>query len=102
MSGFSTVVMSESKAAEFVTHWRVVNHRPDTDSGFCATLFERDGENVLAIRGVEAGLPGTEGSDVYHDLLGASVGGIGMLGAAGFSATRRALDSAENQLEIAT
>ena len=31
---------SESQAAEFVTHWRVANHQPDTTSGFSATLFE--------------------------------------------------------------
>ena len=49
------------------------------DSGFAATLFKKDGENVLALRGVEANV--TFG-DTVRDLLGASVGGIGMLGVA--------------------
>lgn len=56
-SGFS-----DKQAAEFVTHWRVVDHRPNTlVSGFSGTLFERldangigTGQYTLAIRGTEA------------------------------------------------
>ena len=49
--------MSESQAADFVTHWRVAHHISNTESGFSATLFERldngsgTGEYSLAIRG---------------------------------------------------
>ena len=49
------------------------------DTGFAATLFKKDGENVLAIRGVE---PTVSAVDAARDLLGASVGGIGLLGVA--------------------
>jgi hypothetical protein len=49
------------------------------NTGFAATLFKKDRENVLAIRGVE--LTVTAG-DAARDLLGASVGGIGLLGVA--------------------
>ena len=49
-------------------------------TGFAATLFGNGKEKVLAIRGVEASLFG-EG-DIFHDLLGASVGGIGIMGTA--------------------
>jgi hypothetical protein len=51
--GFST-----AQATAFVSQWRVVNHIPDTPSGFSATLFERLDANeqptrqyTLAIRG---------------------------------------------------
>lgn len=47
-----------AQATEFVKQWRVVDHIPDTASGFSATLFERldasgnrTGEFNLAIRG---------------------------------------------------
>ena len=43
----------------------------DENSGFGATLFQNSEENVLAIRGAEAGL--TSG-DIYRDLIGASIG----------------------------
>jgi hypothetical protein len=48
---------SSTQATAFVSQWRVVNHIPDTASGFSATLFERlnngvgTGEFNLAIRG---------------------------------------------------
>jgi len=32
---------SDVQASDFVTHWKVVDHIPDTDSGFSATVFER-------------------------------------------------------------
>ncbi len=51
----------------------------DEKSGFAATLFQNSEENVLAIRGAEAGLTG---GDIYRDLIGASLGGIGLLGVA--------------------
>lgn len=49
------------------------------NTGFAATLFKKDGENVLAIRGVE---PNVTVTDAVRDLVGASVGGIGLLGVA--------------------
>lgn len=48
-------------------------------TGLGATLFERGGEKVLAVRGVE---PTVSVMDAVRDLLGASVGGIGLLGVA--------------------
>lgn len=51
-------------------------------SGLAATLFRQGdaGETVLAIRGVEGELFGN--GDLFHDLAGAGVGGIGMIGIA--------------------
>ncbi len=48
-------------------------------TGFAATLFERDGKKVLAIRGVEITESATE---IKRDLLASSLGGIGMIGLA--------------------
>jgi len=52
------VGFSDSQAAALVSQWRVVNHIPDTASGFSATLFERldaneqpTGQYTFAIRG---------------------------------------------------
>jgi len=45
---------SATQAAEFVNNWRVVDHVPDLNSGFSATIFEsldNPGEYSLAIRG---------------------------------------------------
>jgi len=48
---------SDAQAAAFISQWRVVDHIPDTASGFSATLFERldkgngTGQFNLAIRG---------------------------------------------------
>ncbi len=47
-------------------------------TGFAATLFRKNEENVLAVRGVEP----TFSLDGPRDLLGASIGGIGLLGVA--------------------
>lgn len=47
---------SETQATEFVSKWRVVDHQPNTPTGFSATLFERidnPGELVFAVRGTE-------------------------------------------------
>ena len=69
---------SQSQAAEFVKHWRVVSHQPDTSSGFSATLFERldsnqqpTGQYTLAIRG------SSEPADWVNDLLDVAAGGVG-------------------------
>ncbi len=65
--------------------WRIAHYHAgdvpgyNDDSGFAATLFTRDGENVLAIRGVE---PTASWDDFLRDLVGSSVGGIGQLGVA--------------------
>ena len=45
---------SKAQAEDFVTHWKVASHQPDTASGFSATLFEsldNPGTYTLAIRG---------------------------------------------------
>jgi hypothetical protein len=46
------------------------------ETGFAATLFERQGEKVLAIRGAESG------SDFVKDSIEAGLGEIGVLGIA--------------------
>ncbi|MEW8069072.1 MAG: hypothetical protein AB2792_10850 [Candidatus Thiodiazotropha sp.] len=49
---------SLTQAADFVTHWRVAHHLPNTSTGFSATIFEsldNPGEYVFAIRGTEPG-----------------------------------------------
>jgi hypothetical protein len=47
-SGFSS-----AQATAFVSNWTVVDHRPDTSTGFSATIFQSkdNGEYTLAIRG---------------------------------------------------
>ncbi|MCU7923332.1 MAG: hypothetical protein KZQ88_11635 [Candidatus Thiodiazotropha sp. (ex Dulcina madagascariensis)] len=47
-----------TQATDFVRHWRVADHQPDTTSGFSATVFERlddarngTGEFTIAMRG---------------------------------------------------
>src|SRR5437868_7225609 len=52
--------MSNAQATALLSQWRVVNHTPNTATGFSATLFERldedgngTGEFNLAIRGSE-------------------------------------------------
>lgn len=50
----NSMSFSAAQATEFLTHWRVADHLPDTGSGFSATLFESlDNPNVYsyAIRG---------------------------------------------------
>ena len=56
---------SAAQAANFVSHWQVADHQPNTTSGFSATLFRRidddpvnglqAGDLVLAMRGTETG-----------------------------------------------
>jgi len=58
---------SRTQADDFVTHWKVVNHQPDTLSGFSATLFESldsPGHYTLGIRGTLGA------SDLAEDALG--------------------------------
>jgi len=47
---------SATQADDFVSHWQVVSHLPNTSSGFSATLFKnkQTGEYVFAVRGTEA------------------------------------------------
>lgn len=57
---------SQSQAADFVTHWEVVHHLPNTASGFSGTVFRRRdddpisglkaGDLVFALRGTEPGV----------------------------------------------
>ncbi len=71
--------ITESLAEDFIVHWRVVDHQPDTESGFSATLFERldeqkngTGEYVLGTRGTEQfgrDLVITDGLDIVLDGL---------------------------------
>ncbi|MBV2090537.1 MAG: hypothetical protein KUF72_06575 [Candidatus Thiodiazotropha sp. (ex Ctena orbiculata)] len=47
---------SQIQAEDFVRHWRVAHHLPNTSTGFSATVFERvhnPGEFVFAMRGTE-------------------------------------------------
>jgi len=64
---------SDAQAADFVTHWKVVNHQPDTLSGFSATLFEsldNPGHYTLGIRGTLGLL------DVAEDIFGVALQGV--------------------------
>ena len=45
-----------AQATDFVAHWRVVSHQPNTTSGFSATVFEsldHPGQYEFAVRGSE-------------------------------------------------
>lgn len=70
------VGMSEIQAQQFATTYEIVNQLPNTSSGFSATVFKKNGEYILAIRG-------TEGSifSGANDWLG-NVGDIGVKGIA--------------------
>ncbi len=55
---FNNMSFSAVQAIEFINQWRVIDHLPDADSGFSATVFERlnedgtpTGQYSLAIRG---------------------------------------------------
>lgn len=37
----TNIRFSETQATEFVSKWRVIDHQPNTPTGFSATLFER-------------------------------------------------------------
>ncbi|MDR2092705.1 MAG: hypothetical protein LBP58_05245 [Azoarcus sp.] len=67
---------SSSQADSFLARWEMVDHQPDMDSGFSATLFKSTDPDatepyVLAIRGT-AGLHDlviADGSDIVMDGL---------------------------------
>ncbi|MCU7805079.1 MAG: hypothetical protein KZQ96_17970 [Candidatus Thiodiazotropha sp. (ex Lucinoma borealis)] len=66
-----------TQATDFVRHWRVADHQPDTASGFSATVFERlddsrngTGEFAIAMRGT-MGLV-----DIGEDIFSLSVQGV--------------------------
>ena len=64
---------SQAQAKDFVTHWKVVSHQPDTASGFSATLFEsldNPGTYSLAIRGTLGII------DIAEDIFGIAAQGI--------------------------
>jgi len=47
---------SDKQATDFLAHWRVVSHQPNTTSGFSATVFEsldHPGQYEFAVRGSE-------------------------------------------------
>ncbi len=72
---------SATQATEFLKHWTVVSHQPDTANGFSATLFQRNdddplsgaraGDYVLAIRGSTPNSAGVDfradGGDIFVD-----------------------------------
>lgn len=67
---------SVAQAAEFVLHWKVVHHIPNTGSGFSATVFEsldHPGEFSLAIRG---STPDQSGIDFRADALAIATDGV--------------------------
>ena len=65
----------EARADEFIRHWRVVAHQPNTASGFSGTVFERinpeagEPRYVVAMRGTE----GNVVSQLYPDLAAADI-----------------------------
>lgn len=71
---------SNTQASDFVSRWRVVDHLPNTITGFSATVFEsiaNPGSFVLATRGTELLL-----SQFYQDVLLADIADIGADGIA--------------------
>ena len=74
---------SATQAAEFVSHWRVVAHQPETTSGFSATLFQRidtdpesglkAGDCVFAIRGTK---DRADGAADFGDIGGDGIGSV--------------------------
>ncbi len=70
---------SESQAANFVKHWKVVSHQPNTASGFSATVFEsldNPGTCTLAIRGTERDFVFSGANDWLTNV--ADIGGDGI------------------------
>lgn len=57
---------SLSQAAAFVNKWQVVDHIPDTSTGFSATIFRdtETGANTLSVRGTRA----TSAADILNDI----------------------------------
>lgn len=73
---------SNTQAEDFLNHWRIFHHQPDTTLGFSATLFERiddnpfdgfqSGQYVYAIRGTDGlltDLAVTDAGDIVTDGL---------------------------------
>jgi|GEM_PF-2238746 len=69
-SGFTS-----TQSDEFIKHWEVIDHQPDTSSGFSATLFKnkQTGEYVFANRGT---------AEIYSDVIKADLFGIVLQGKA--------------------
>lgn len=66
---------SDAQANDLLSHWSIASHRPNTEHGFSATLFQSNdasSQYVLAIRGTEPGLLDlvlTDGGDLVRDGL---------------------------------
>ena len=68
---------SSTQATAFVSQWRVVNHIPDTASGFSATLFERLDANEQPTRQYTFAIRGsTEVIDFAGADLSLATGGV--------------------------
>ncbi len=67
--------LTSTQSDEFIKHWDVINHQPDTSSGFSGTLFKnkQSGEYVFANRGT---VPN------YSDIIQADLFGIVLQGKA--------------------
>jgi len=68
----NTVGMSAAQADHFARKWTVIDQYTDTSTGFSATVFERDGQRYLAIRGTQP----TDVLDLIADIDLASVNGV--------------------------
>ncbi|MEW8693438.1 MAG: hypothetical protein AB2535_20575, partial [Candidatus Thiodiazotropha endolucinida] len=66
-----------TQTTDFVRHWRVADHQPDTTSGFSATLFERLGDGGAGTGEYALAMRGTLGVvDISEDLFGIAGQGI--------------------------
>lgn len=70
-----TAGFSQTQAEEFIKHWEVIDHQPDTNSGFSATLFKnkQTDDYVFANRGT---------AGFFSDILSADFFGIVLEGMA--------------------
>lgn len=73
--------MPEKQASIFVSQWEVIDHLPNTDSGFSATVFHSriTGQYEFVIRGSE-NIATFDG--LKNDWIATNSGGIGDLGVA--------------------
>jgi hypothetical protein len=75
----SESVWPVARRDEFIKHWRVVAHQPNTASGFSGTLFERidpqpgEARFVVAMRGTEAS---SFTVNTFYDLASADFGDL--------------------------
>ncbi|MEW8009676.1 MAG: calcium-binding protein [Candidatus Thiodiazotropha sp.] len=68
---------SQTQATDFIHHWRIADHQPDTSSGFSATLFERLGDGGVGTGEYALAMRGTLGVvDISEDLYGVAGQGI--------------------------